>query len=132
MSWLRLSRTLPATLPQMEESAMKQAVARLEYTGVGRDDFPETRGQALVGVRSERYGKHEHSSWIDLDFKDERPDIRPLRLFLEFHTLVVRDGIDPQALHKEFLKIDEYCWHLAPDVEGALNRDGTKPDPFGF
>jgi hypothetical protein len=111
---------------------MKQAVARLEYTAIGRDDYPETKGQALIGVNSERYGKREHASWIDLDFGDERADLRPLRLFLEFHTLVVRDGIDPHALHKEFLKIDEYRWHLAPDVEGALNPDGTKPDAFDF
>jgi hypothetical protein len=111
---------------------MKQAVARLEYTGSGREDYPKTKGQALISFKSERYGKREYSSWLDLDFKDERPELRSLHLFLEFHTLVVRDGIDPQALHKEFLKIDEYRWRLAPDVEGALNRDGTKPDALSF
>jgi hypothetical protein len=35
---------------------MKQAVARLEYTAIGRDDYPETRGKALISVKSERDG----------------------------------------------------------------------------
>src|SRR5262245_3854508 len=28
---------------------------------------------------------------------------------LDFHTLVVGDGIDPMVAHREFLKIDEYA-----------------------
>lgn len=43
-----------------------------------------------------------------------------LRIFLEFHTMVVRDGIDPQRAHREFLKIDAYARAIAPDIEGAL------------
>ena len=40
-------------------------------------------------------------------------------LLADFHTLVVRDGIDPQAAHREFLKIDEYRRVISPDIEGA-------------
>ena len=40
-------------------------------------------------------------------------------LFIAFHTLTVRDGIDPQAAHKAFLAIDEYRRAIAPDVPGA-------------
>ena len=42
-----------------------------------------------------------------------------LRVLVEFNTLVVRDGIDPQQAHNEFLKIDEYRAHVAPDTRGA-------------
>jgi hypothetical protein len=39
-------------------------------------------------------------------------------VFIEFHTLVVRDGLDPQAVHREFLKIDEFRDHMSPDCPG--------------
>lgn len=41
------------------------------------------------------------------------------RLLIDFHTLVVRDGIDPQEAHRAFLNIDEYRKFIAPDIEGA-------------
>jgi hypothetical protein len=40
-------------------------------------------------------------------------------LLAEFHALVVRDGLDPQVVHREFLKIDEFRKAIAPDCEGA-------------
>ena len=40
-------------------------------------------------------------------------------LFIDFHTLTVRDGINPADAHREFLKIDEYRRLIAPDIEGA-------------
>ena len=40
-------------------------------------------------------------------------------LFVNFHTAVVRDGIDPHDLHNEMLKIDEYRQTISPDIEGA-------------
>jgi hypothetical protein len=42
-------------------------------------------------------------------------DQSALRLFIEFHTLVVRDGIDPQAAHEAFLAVDEYRDLISPD-----------------
>jgi hypothetical protein len=42
-----------------------------------------------------------------------------LQVMLDFNTLVVRDGIDPEAAHKEFLKIDEYRFHISADTPGA-------------
>ena len=36
-------------------------------------------------------------------------------------TLVVRDGIDPQAAHREFLKIDEYRRRVSPDIDGVAD-----------
>jgi hypothetical protein len=38
-----------------------------------------------------------------------------MMLFIDFHTITVRDGIDPQAA----LKIDEYRRRIAPGITGA-------------
>jgi hypothetical protein len=46
-------------------------------------------------------------------------------MFIDFHTLVVGDGIDPLAAHAEFLKIDEYRRRISPDIDGA-DRELTK------
>jgi hypothetical protein len=41
------------------------------------------------------------------------------QVFIEFHTLVVRDGIDPQVAHEAFLAIDEYAEAISSDIKGA-------------
>src|SRR5437868_2104172 len=33
-------------------------------------------------------------------------DGKAMMLFIDFHTLVVRDGVSPQDAHRQFLKID--------------------------
>ncbi len=48
-------------------------------------------------------------------------DRKVMMMFIDFHTLIVRDGIDPQAAHREFLKIDEYRRHISPDTDGAAD-----------
>jgi hypothetical protein len=42
-----------------------------------------------------------------------------LAVLAEFNAAVVRDHMDPQKAHKEFLKIDEYRDAIAPDIPGA-------------
>ena len=42
-----------------------------------------------------------------------------LSLFVLFNTLVVRDRIDPQAVHRSFLAIEEYRRTISPDMTGA-------------
>jgi hypothetical protein len=37
----------------------------------------------------------------------------PLSVFILFNTLVVRDGIDPEAAHRAFLDIDEYRQYVS-------------------
>lgn len=46
-------------------------------------------------------------------------DAAKARLFIDFNTLVVRDGIDPQVAHEAFLLIDEYAESISPDIAGA-------------
>ncbi len=40
-------------------------------------------------------------------------------VFIEFQTMVVRDGIDPLTAHKAFLAIDEYRDACARDLPGV-------------
>ena len=40
-------------------------------------------------------------------------------VFIDFHTLVVRDAMPIEAVHQEFLKIDEYKRHMSPDIPGG-------------
>lgn len=46
-------------------------------------------------------------------------DHKVMMMFIDFHSCVVGDGIDPQAAHREFLKIAEYRRRISPDIEGA-------------
>ena len=39
--------------------------------------------------------------------------------FVEFNTLAVNYQVPIEDLHREFLKIDEYRWHVSPDALGA-------------
>ena len=45
--------------------------------------------------------------------------VREMMLFIEFNTLVVRDLIPPEVVHKAFLEIDEYRQRISPDIKGA-------------
>jgi hypothetical protein len=44
---------------------------------------------------------------------------RDMMLFIEFHSIVVRDRVPVDAAHKAFLAIDEYHERIAPDIEGS-------------
>ena len=44
-----------------------------------------------------------------VDRRSWRGDKSVRMLFVEFNTLVVRDGIDPKVAHEAFLAIEEYA-----------------------
>jgi hypothetical protein len=46
-------------------------------------------------------------------------DRRLMMLFVDFNTCVVRDKVRAEAVHREFLKIDEYRSRISPDTPGA-------------
>jgi hypothetical protein len=50
------------------------------------------------------------------DRQDMTPDQKIGQIFIDFHTLVVGDGIDPQAAHREFLKIKDYRERISADI----------------
>lgn len=56
---------------------------------------------------------------IEFFTPNSTPEQRMFHVFLEFQSVVVRDGIDAKLAHSQFLKIDEYAEHIAPDCQGA-------------
>jgi hypothetical protein len=63
-------------------------------------------------------------------FNEASDDERLLMMLLDFHTIVVRDCIDPQVAHKAFLGIDEYRDLISPDIEGASHEDDVLPSEY--
>ena len=59
----------------------------------------------------------------DLSFKEATDAERVAMMFIAFHTMVVRDGIDPQFAHEALLQIEEYRRAISPDIEGAEPSD---------
>lgn len=54
-----------------------------------------------------------------LDTRDLSQDALSLQVFIDFNTIVVRDGIPAQDAHEAFLCIDEYLQHIASDIKAA-------------
>lgn len=112
---------------------MKQTEAIIAWTPVRWAELkPETAGQVVVLSASDAAGEAKRfmmragASSSALAALSE--DARIARLFIDFQTLVVRDGIDPQAAHRAFLAIDEYRYRIAPDTEGAEFEDPPEED----
>lgn len=51
--------------------------------------------------------------------QDFSPEEVTSQVFIDFNTIVVRDGISPADAHKAFLAIDEYRASLADDIPGG-------------
>jgi hypothetical protein len=52
-------------------------------------------------------------------FKHQDKWTKLLGMFILFNTIVVRDHVDPEAVHDSFLEIDEYRAAISPDQKGA-------------
>ena len=112
---------------------MKQIEAIIAWTPARWAELkPETAGEVMVlalpdaGGEAKRYMMRAGASSPGLRALSE--EARIARLFIDFQTLVVRDGIDPQAAHHAFLTIDEYRYRIAPDTEGAAFEDPPEED----
>lgn len=53
------------------------------------------------------------------DWREYDDDRRLLRLFIDFHHCVVRDGMEPEVLHRALSVIPEYRAVMAADVPSA-------------
>lgn len=40
-------------------------------------------------------------------------------MFIDFHSIIIKYGIDPHYAHDEFLKIDQYRARISEDCRGA-------------
>ncbi|MEE7460611.1 MULTISPECIES: hypothetical protein [Methylobacterium] len=112
---------------------MKHTDAIIAWTPVRWADLkPETAGQVVVlpapdaAGEAKRYMMRAGASSSALATLTE--EARVARLFIDFQTLVVRDGIDPQVAHRAFLAIDEYRFRIAPDTDGAEFEDPPEED----
>ena len=112
---------------------MKQCEAIVAWTPVRWAAMrPETAGQVAVLAypdttgAARRYMMTAGAVFSGLGALTE--EARIARLFIDFQTLVVRDGIDPQDAHRAFLAIDEYRYRIAPDTEGAAFEDPPDED----
>ncbi len=112
---------------------MKQLDAIIAWTPVRWAELrPETAGQVAVlplpdtEGAARRYMMRAGASSSALQAMSE--EARIARLFIDFQTLVVRDGLEPQAVHRAFLAIDEYRFRIAPDTEGAEFEDPPEED----
>jgi hypothetical protein len=101
-----------------------------------RDDWlktPKVRAGAVwVGPapdsRSETSGLVMSTGAVFSHWRTLSDDERFIAMMLEFHTMVVRDLIDPKAAHQEFLKIDEYRQRISRDIDGAEDEPETAND----
>jgi len=112
---------------------MKQIEAIIAWTPARWAELrPETAGQIVVlpapdtEGAAKRYIMHAGASSSALAALSD--EARIARLFIDFQTIVVRDGLDPQVVHRAFLAIDEYRFRIAPDTEGAEFEDPPEED----
>jgi len=63
--------------------------------------------------------------WLGIaqsDFGAKQPETaveRELLMFVTFNTLVVRDSVPAEAVHKAFLRVEEYRKRISRDTPGA-------------
>ena len=104
---------------------MKAHEALIFWTPPGSSEYRETAGDVAIcphlhpigagwGRQFERVGGAAHA-----DRRKLRGAESTARLFIDFHQLIVRDGIDPELAHHIFLVIDEYAKSISPDLPGA-------------
>ena len=87
----------------------------------------ETAGQVRVGPHPDTSGwsdKYALTTGACYLGRKSMPRWQQIALmFTDFHQIVVRDGIDPQAVHQAFLAIDEYRHTISPDIAGAVDPE---------
>lgn len=59
----------------------------------------------------------------DAEIRKSSPIEQSLAVFMIFNKMVIRDGIDAEVAHEEFLKLDEYRERLSPDTPGADGQE---------
>jgi hypothetical protein len=82
-------------------------------------------GQILVtrlghDIRVDQAGRHAMTGGAAyVKVRNMRGSEAVAQVFIDFHTIVVRDGLDPVTVHRAFLNIEEYRDRISPDIEGS-------------
>jgi hypothetical protein len=79
----------------------------------------KTAGTAFVDSHPDTTGWSRVYMFPAGSFAEATDAERVAMLFNAFHTMAVRDGIDPQLAHEALLQLAEYRWAISPDIEGA-------------
>ncbi|MCJ2098442.1 hypothetical protein [Methylobacterium sp. E-046] len=103
---------------------MKQLEALIAWTPTHWEDVkPDTVGKVVVVPFPDETGlSNLYAMTGGACYADQHsaPEWQRLAmLFIDFNTIVVRDGINPQEAHRAFIAIDEYRLKIAPDQQGA-------------
>lgn len=102
---------------------MKAAEATIAWTPAGAGPSSKghaTAGQVKVCPRPPYSSVDPYGGWVYAGADGSDPDVSDVAMvFINFHTIVVRDGVDPQVAHEAFLVIDEYRERISPDIPGA-------------
>lgn len=90
--------------------------------GVYSDD--PTEGMLQIGPKDTRESwqndpRYRYTLGFDTLRSITSSDQMRTVVLAEFNTLIVRDKLDPELVHREFLKVDEYRWCLSWDIKGA-------------
>jgi hypothetical protein len=88
---------------------LKANVALIAWTPLDKD-LP-TRGRVKVGLLEDINGEDwtERYAHLGGDPRETNGNASLVSVFRDFQYLVVEERLDPEAVHKEFLKIDEYA-----------------------
>lgn len=110
---------------------MKAAEALIAWTPSRMVDNP-TAGQVKIGPLFQR---ELHNDWsapyaksggaANVFWREIEGWEAVAFVFIEFNTLVARDGIPPEVAHEAFLNIDEYAERISPEMSGARKRDNS-------
>jgi hypothetical protein len=83
---------------------MKLARAMYAWTPIYGDHT--TAGQIGVGQHPDKTGSTDTYTFClgacNLSFSKATPSRRLTQMFIDFHTIVVRDGVDPKVAHAAF------------------------------
>jgi hypothetical protein len=104
---------------------MKYREALIAWTPASWPEESGRGGSTRGHVKVDRVGGQWHRPYAftggaEYSYVEEARGMEALAsLFIEFHDMVVRDGINPQVAHEAFLAIDEYRESIAPSIPGA-------------
>lgn len=94
-------------------AATETSVAWTPSDWRGRD---ETRGRVILAPVPPRSAVTPFAMW-DYIARPGMSEAEVLAsLFIRFHSMVVRGGIDPIVAHEAFLGVDEYRAAISPDI----------------
>ena len=120
------SLSLFAMLGSMrEETEMKASVALIAWTPAGTEWATNpTSGQVKVGPLTRKQSNLASDFACDggasVTSRRNKSGWEQIALvFMDFHTLVVRDGLSPEVVHRAFLEIDEYAENISPNIDGS-------------